>query len=115
MQQYYTGRTARLVAVETADGTVGWGECFGPGNVAKANRTIVEEVIAPMIVGESALDRERLWNKVYNPLRDHGQTGMPLQARSGVGIALWDLFGNSRSTPWSAGAVANASRSTATA
>lgn len=92
-QQYYSGRIAHLVEIETSDGTVGWGECFGPGNVAKANRTIVEEVIAPMLIGESIFDRERLWNKVYNLLRDHGQKGMPLQALSGVDIALWDLFG----------------------
>jgi len=92
-QQYYSGRTAHLVEIETSDGISGWGECFGPGPVARANRTIVEQVIAPMLVGESIFERERLWNKVYNLLRDHGQKGMPLQALSGVDIALWDLFG----------------------
>lgn len=98
-QQYYARRTAHLVAVETDDGRVGWGECFGPGNVALANKVIVEQVIAPMIVGESAFDRERLWHKVYNLLRDHGQKGMPLQALSGVDIALWDLFGKVTDQP----------------
>ena len=29
-QQYYTKRTAHLVRVETDQGIVGWGECFGP-------------------------------------------------------------------------------------
>ena len=98
-QQYYAKRTAHLVSVETEDGLVGWGECFGPGNVALANKVIVETVIAPMIIGESAFDRERLWHKVYNLLRDHGQKGMPLQALSGVDIALWDLFGKVTGQP----------------
>ena len=98
-QQYYSKRTAHLVSVETEDGLVGWGECFGPGNVALANKVIVETVIAPMIIGESAFDRERLWHKVYNLLRDHGQKGMPLQALSGVDIALWDLFGKVTGQP----------------
>ncbi len=98
-QQYYARRTAHLVAVETDDGLVGWGECFGPGNVALANKVIVEQVIAPMVVGESAFDRERLWHKVYNLLRDHGQKGMPMQALSGVDIALWDLFGKVTGQP----------------
>ncbi|MEM1199921.1 MAG: mandelate racemase/muconate lactonizing enzyme family protein, partial [Pseudomonadota bacterium] len=78
-QQYYTKRTAHLVEVETDEGITGWGECFGPGNVALANKTIVEQVIGPMVIGRSPLDRERLWNKAYNLMRDHGQKGMPIQ------------------------------------
>ncbi len=46
-QQYYSRRTAHLVEVETDEGMVGWGECFGPGNVALANKAIVETVIQP--------------------------------------------------------------------
>ena len=92
-QQYYSRRTAHLVEITTDDGLVGWGECFGPGNIALANKSIVEKVIAPMIVGRNPLDRELIWHDVYNLLRDHGQKGMPLQALSGVDIALWDLAG----------------------
>ncbi|WP_353827687.1 mandelate racemase/muconate lactonizing enzyme family protein [Agromyces sp. SYSU T0242] len=92
-QQYYSGRTTHLVEVRTDEGLVGWGECFGPGNVALANKVIVEQVIAPMLVGTDPLDREVSWHRVYNLLRDHGQKGMPIQALSGVDIALWDLFG----------------------
>ncbi|MEM6988124.1 MAG: mandelate racemase/muconate lactonizing enzyme family protein [Pseudomonadota bacterium] len=92
-QQYYARRSAHLVEIETDAGLVGWGECFGPGNVAVANKTIVEQVIQPLVVGEDPMAREVLWHRVYNLLRDHGQKGMPLQALSGVDIALWDLFG----------------------
>ena len=41
-QQYYTKRTAHLVEVETDEGITGWGECFGAGNIALANKGIVE-------------------------------------------------------------------------
>ncbi|WJS05627.1 mandelate racemase/muconate lactonizing enzyme family protein [Roseibium aggregatum] len=92
-QQYYARRTAHLVEVTTDEGITGWGECFGPGNVAIANKTIVEKVIQPLVVGENPLDRDVLWHKVYNLLRDHGQKGMPLQSLSGVDIALWDIAG----------------------
>ena len=98
-QQYYSRRTAHLVEVHTDDGLIGWGECFGPGNVALANQVIVEKVIAPMIVGSDPRDREVLWHRVYNLLRDHGQKGMPIQALSGVDIALWDLFGKMTEQP----------------
>ncbi|UOM36183.1 mandelate racemase/muconate lactonizing enzyme family protein [Acuticoccus sp. I52.16.1] len=92
-QQMYDRRTAHLVEVTTDAGITGWGECFGPGPVAVANQTIVEKVIAPLIVGRDPMAREVLWHEIYNRLRDHGQKGMPLQALSGVDIALWDLAG----------------------
>ena len=50
-QQYYDKRSAHLVEVETDEGVSGWGECFGPGNVALANKAIVEGVIQPMVLG----------------------------------------------------------------
>lgn len=98
-QQYYARRTAHLVEVSTDDGVTGWGECFGPGNVAVANAGIVEGVIAPMILGDDPLDRDVLWHRVYNLLRDHGQKGMPLQSLSGVDIALWDIAGKVADLP----------------
>ena len=48
-QQYYKHRTAHLVEIETDEGIKGWGECFGPGNIALANKYIVEKVIQPLI------------------------------------------------------------------
>jgi len=98
-QQFYARRTAHLVEVTTGDGVTGWGECFGPGPVALANKTIVERVIAPMVIGMDALDRDVIWHRVYNLLRDHGQKGMPIQALSGVDIALWDIAGQIADLP----------------
>ncbi|TBR41100.1 mandelate racemase/muconate lactonizing enzyme family protein [Marinomonas agarivorans] len=98
-QQYYTKRTAHLVEVRTDIGVTGWGECFGGGDVALANQTIVEKVIQPMVLGMNPLDREVIWHKVYNLLRDHGQKGMPIQSLSGVDIALWDIAGKVHDVP----------------
>lgn len=98
-QQYYSRRTAHLVEVSTDEGITGWGECFGPGNVAFANRTIVETVFQPMMLGEDPLDRDVLWHRAYNLTRDHGQKGMPLQALSGIDIALWDIAGKIAGLP----------------
>jgi len=100
-QQYYSKRSAHLVEVETDEGVTGWGECFGPGNVAIANRIIVEKVIQPLILGDDPLGRDVIWHKVYNQLRDHGQKGMPLQCLSGVDIALWDIAGKIAGLPLS--------------
>ena len=43
-QQYYSSRTAHLVEVQTDEGVTGWGECFGPGNIAIGNKAIVEKL-----------------------------------------------------------------------
>ncbi|WP_170785450.1 mandelate racemase/muconate lactonizing enzyme family protein [Ruegeria lacuscaerulensis] len=98
-QQYYDKRSAHLVEVQTDEGVTGWGECFGPGTVALANKTIVEQVIQPIVLGSDPMDRDVIWHKVYNLLRDHGQGGMPLQALSGVDIALWDIAGKVAGLP----------------
>lgn len=98
-QQYYAKRTAHLIEIRTSEGLTGWGECFGPGAVALANRAIIEHVIAPIVVGKDPLDREVIWHTVYNLLRDHGQKGMPIQALSGIDIALWDIAGRAAGLP----------------
>ena len=98
-QQYYKHRTAHLVEVETDEGITGWGECFGPGNIALANKYIVEKVIQPLIKGDDPLNKEYIWHKVYNLLRDSGQKGMPIQALSGIDIALWDILAKKSNLP----------------
>ena len=98
-QQYYKYRTAHLVEIETDEGITGWGECFGPGNIALANKYIIEKVIQPLIKGEDPTNKEYIWHKVYNFLRDSGQKGMPVQALSGVDIALWDILSKKAKLP----------------
>ena len=98
-QQYYKHRTAHLVEIETDEGITGWGECFGPGNIALANKYIVEKVIQPLIIGEDPSNKEYIWHKVYNLLRDSGQKGMPIQALSGIDIALWDILAKKAKLP----------------
>jgi len=98
-QQYYKHRTTHLVCVETDEGITGWGECFGPGNIALANKFIIENVISPIVLGEDPTNKEKIWHKVYNLLRDSGQKGMPVQAISGLDIALWDILGKKSKLP----------------
>ena len=98
-QRYYSSRTAHLVEVQTDEDVTGWGECFGPGNIAIGNKGIVEKVIQPIVLGMDPMDRDVIWHKVYNLLRDHGQKGMPMQSLSGVDIALWDIAGKVSGLP----------------
>lgn len=86
---WYDTRTAMLVEIETDNGLVGWGECYGPARITAA----VVQSIAPWLIGEDPLRTDVLWQMVYARLRDHGQKGVVIQGMSGIDIALWDIKG----------------------
>jgi D-galactarolactone cycloisomerase len=84
------------VEIETSDGIVGWGECYGPSAVAKA---FIDTQFAPRIIGRDAFDVEVIWEDLYNRIKDYGTTGMAISALSGIDIALWDIVGKSVNKP----------------
>ncbi|QPF82340.1 mandelate racemase/muconate lactonizing enzyme family protein [Bradyrhizobium genosp. L] len=92
---WYDTRTAMLVEIETSDGLVGWGECYGP---ARITATVVDG-IAPWLIGEDPLRTDVIWRQVYSRLRDHGQKGVVIEGLSGIDIALWDLKGKHFGVP----------------
>ena len=92
----YKTRGSCIVEVETTDGIVGWGECYGPSAVAKA---YIETQFGPRIVGRDAFDVEVIWEDLYNRIKDYGGKGMAASALSGIDIALWDLIGKATGRP----------------
>jgi len=89
-QMWYNARTAMLVRVTADDGTIGWGEAFGP---PEPSATIIDTLYAPMLIGADLTDTLPLWECMYARTRDYGQKGFALHALSAVDIALWDLKG----------------------
>lgn len=89
-QSWVEERSAVLVQVEASDGTIGWGECWGP---IAGTEAMVEEVFGPEIVGENPLETQRLYRRMYDRGRAAYQSTVPLPAISGIDIALWDLKG----------------------
>lgn len=82
-----------LVRLETDSGAVGWGEAKAPVG-ADATARIVQDLLAPMVVGESPFAVRVLWERMYGAMRVRGHSaGFWLEAISGVDIALWDLAG----------------------
>jgi len=92
----YKTRGSCIVEIETTDGIIGWGECYGPSAVAKA---YIETQFAPRIIGRDAFDVEVIWEDLYNRIKDYGGRGMATSALSGIDIALWDIVGKSCGKP----------------
>ena len=92
---WYDTRTAMVVEIETDDGLIGWGECYGPARMTAA----VVGSVAPWLIGEDPLRTDVLWQTIYARLRDHGQKGVVIQGLSGIDIALWDIKGKHFGVP----------------
>lgn len=98
-QAWVENRSALLVRIEASDGTVGWGECWGP---IAGSRETIEEILADVVIGEDPMRAERLYDRMYDVCRAAYQSVVPLPAISGVDLALWDLKGKLLGVPVSA-------------
>src|SRR5438067_5512381 len=82
-----------LVRLETEAGCVGWGEAKAPVG-AEATARIIQDLLAPLIVGQNPLEVRLHWERMYSAMRVRGHsTGFWLAAISGIDIGLWDLAG----------------------
>src|SRR2546428_1539354 len=93
---WHTVRQALVVEILTEDGSPGFGESDGPQAV---NRTIVDKVYAPRLVGKNALEHAVIWEDLYSTFRDYGRKGWPVAAIWAIDIALWDLKGKGLRQP----------------
>lgn len=88
-----------LVRITTDDGITGIGECtvrMSP----RTTQSIVEDLLAPVLIGEDPLDTEGLWQKMFRTMRGRGHSrGFFLEAISGVDMALWDILGRRYQLP----------------
>src|SRR5512134_3691740 len=64
---------ATVVRVHSDEGLTGIGECIvrlGPG----ATRAVIEEVLAPVVVGRDGFDIEGIWDDMYRTMRARGHS-----------------------------------------
>src|SRR3984957_20125794 len=87
-----------LVRVTTDQGLVGWGEAFGFRAVASA-KLAIDQLIAPLCVGQDATRIEPLMLEVQKKLHVFGRAGALAFGISAVDIALWDIAGKAANMP----------------
>jgi D-galactarolactone cycloisomerase len=95
-QKWITSREYCLVRVETDEGVVGWGECWGP---VAGNREIVEEYVAPWLEGKDVRNVEQIHDDLVFKLTGSYHSYTPASVVGGVDIALYDALGKSRGVP----------------
>lgn len=94
-----TVRQALLVKVETDSGLYGIGEAFCYGSPLHVGKAIIEEQLAPHIIGEDPENIEMLWQRMYWRTIANGRRGVVMACISGIDIALWDILGKSLHRP----------------
>src|SRR5262249_783314 len=90
-----------LVWVEDASGETGLGFTVGsrfPRGAAPL-QPVVDEALAPILVGRDPTDIEALWEQMSFETLLLGRRGAATRAISAVDIALWDLLGKSVGRP----------------
>lgn len=95
----YTTFYATLVQVTTDDGVTGVGECI-VRRAPEVVTTIVDRLLAPLVIGRDPWDVEGLWDEMLALLRRWGHSrGFVVEAMSGIDTALWDLLAKSVGKP----------------
>jgi L-alanine-DL-glutamate epimerase-like enolase superfamily enzyme len=88
-----------VVLITTDDGVRGLGYAWSLLGGAGATRSVLQEDFAPLLIGEDALDHERLWQRLYRRLQSVGRHGLVIQAQAAVDLALWDIKGKMANLP----------------
>jgi len=87
-----------LVRVDTDTGLTGWGEAFSY-SCRRPVVAAVNDMIAPIAVGQDAADIAGLHATIQKRLHIFGRFGIAAFALSGLDIALWDLAGKAAGKP----------------
>jgi L-alanine-DL-glutamate epimerase-like enolase superfamily enzyme len=84
-----------LVQVKTDEGISGIGSCY----TSEALVNAALRLLRPYVIGECALEPERISEKLHQSTFWQGRGGTVAHAISGIDIALWDILGKATGQP----------------
>src|SRR5688572_18967719 len=84
-----------LIAIHTDEGLIGVGSVFANDSLVRGALQVLE----PLYRGETALEPERLSEKLHQNTFWQGRGGSITHTISGIDIALWDLLGKATRQP----------------
>jgi D-galactarolactone cycloisomerase len=84
-----------LLTVHTDEGLAGVGSVYSHDGLVRA----AVDVLAPLVIGEHALEPERVSEKLHQQTFWLGRGGTLTHAISGIDMALWDILGQATGQP----------------
>ncbi|NQW16038.1 MAG: mandelate racemase/muconate lactonizing enzyme family protein [Chloroflexi bacterium] len=81
------GSSSLFVHIKTDAGFEGLGTAAG----LKATRSVIQDNLKDLLVGQDPFNIEKIWNDMFWRVRGYGRKGIAFQAVSAIDIALWDL------------------------
>jgi len=92
----HMGARLTTIVFVTAGGTTGAGAAYSHPGIL---RLIIEDHLAPFLVGQDPARIEQLWDTMYSLTRWYGRKGAAISAIGAVDTALWDLRGKLEGAP----------------
>lgn len=89
------GRSQLFVHIHTDEGVEGLGIGIANGGI----RSIIEQNLKQVLIGEDPFMIERLWERMFWHVRSYGRKGAAFCALSAVDIGLWDLKAKALGVP----------------
>jgi L-alanine-DL-glutamate epimerase-like enolase superfamily enzyme len=88
-----------LVKVRSTEGIEGIGFCYVGTAGANIAKLAIQELLAPLLIGQETERVEGLWDEMYREVLLHGRAGTVMRAVSILDIALWDLNARAKDLP----------------
>jgi L-alanine-DL-glutamate epimerase-like enolase superfamily enzyme len=88
-----------LVKVRSKEGIEGIGFCYVGTAGANIAKLAIQQLLAPLLLGQDSERVEGLWEEMYREVLLQGRAGTVMRALSILDIALWDLNARAAELP----------------
>jgi len=88
-----------IIQIETKEGVIGTGHLHPLAGGLKTIEMCINEMLKPLIIGETIEDIPYLWSKMWKATFIQGRMGITVMAMSAIDIALWDCYGRTKNLP----------------
>jgi L-alanine-DL-glutamate epimerase-like enolase superfamily enzyme len=88
-----------LVKVRSVEGVEGIGFCYVGSAAGAIAKVAVEQLLAPVLLGQESRRSEGLWSEMYREALLQGRAGSVMRALSILDVAIWDLNARSVGLP----------------
>jgi L-alanine-DL-glutamate epimerase-like enolase superfamily enzyme len=88
-----------LVKVTNTDGVEGIGFCYVGSKAGEIAKVAVEQLLAPLLIGQDSHRSEGLWQTMYSESILQGRSGSVMRGISILDTAIWDLNARTAGLP----------------